>query len=34
MKEHFQKLRQVMDDYEEACEVQLKGLLAKQDEKL
>ena len=34
MKEHFGKLREIMDKYEESCESHLSELLRKQDEKI
>jgi hypothetical protein len=34
MKEHFGKLRDIMDKYEESCENHLSDLLKKQDEKI
>ena len=34
MKEHFGKLRDIMDKYEESCEQNLSDLLSKQDEKI
>ena len=34
MKEHFGKLREIMDQYEESCENHLSDLLKKQDEKI
>ena len=34
MKEHFGKLRDIMDKYEETCENHLSDLLKKQDEKI
>lgn len=34
MKEHFTKLREIMDRYEEQSEKQLSDLLKKQDERL
>ena len=34
MKEHFGKLRDIMDKYEETCEQNLSDLLSKQDEKI
>jgi Skp family chaperone for outer membrane proteins len=34
MKEHFGKLRQIMDDYEQQCEENLGQLLSQQEEKI
>ena len=34
MKEHFGKLREIMDKYEETCENHLADLLSKQDDKI
>jgi len=34
MKEHFTKLRSIMDEYEEQCESSLASLLTKQEEKI
>jgi len=34
MKEHFQKIRNIMDEYEQKCEENLSGLLKKQEDKI
>lgn len=34
MKEHFGKLREIMDDYEQECEANLGKLLNQQQEKI